>query len=121
MENTIFDNIIKYFDHLHDQTEMKLSPSTLKTFFSVFSQYFLHNNIGDLRKLCPIIYSNIKKWSKTHTTKQAATFTEEELELFYLMPNTPFVLQWKIWYVCMMAGANRGAELYYLKFKNLKD
>ena len=39
MENTIFDNIIKYFDHLHDQTEMKLSPSTLKTYFSDFSQY----------------------------------------------------------------------------------
>ncbi|KAJ1431441.1 hypothetical protein B484DRAFT_478939 [Ochromonadaceae sp. CCMP2298] len=90
-EKTLCKSMIKYFQELH---EAGYAPTTLRSKFSCIKKFYLHTGRGDLSLDCPIIESNLQKWDKTHTIKQARVFNKEDFVKLYALPITPTHALW---------------------------
>jgi hypothetical protein len=75
-EESLRKSLIAYMQELHDAGK---APTTLRSRYSIAKKFWLHTGRGDLNILTPIIESNLKKWDKDHTIKQAKVFTKAEL------------------------------------------
>jgi len=80
-------SVISYFDYLHDlksekkgkEHEARFAPTTLRSTFAMLKRFFLHTGRGQLEVDVPIIESNLSKWDKKHTVKQAKTFSKAQM------------------------------------------
>jgi hypothetical protein len=90
-EKTLCKSMIAYFQELHDAG---YAPTTLRSKFSCIKKFYLHTGRGDLSLDCPIIESNLHKWDKTHTIKQARVFKKEDFGKYctaYTLHNTQLI------------------------------
>ena len=62
------------------------------------------------KKQAPIIEKNITKWKKKTKTKQATTFTLEDLRNLYQISDTKETLLWKAYAIVSIAYGARGCE-----------
>lgn len=74
--NSLDDKLILYFKMKHEE---ETAPTTLRSWLSMFTKFWLHSGRGDLKAKLPIIEDSISKWEKTHTVKKSKTFTKEDL------------------------------------------
>lgn len=63
-----------YFEECH---VAGYAPTTLRGRFSALKKFWLHTARGDLSMEATLIESNLGKWDKMHTIKQACVFTKE--------------------------------------------
>ncbi|KAJ1401371.1 hypothetical protein B484DRAFT_437842, partial [Ochromonadaceae sp. CCMP2298] len=69
---------------------------------------------------CPIIESNLHKWDKLHTIKQARVFKKEDYVKLYALPITPTHALWHAFAAVGTAIAGRSCEISNLCFKDVK-
>jgi hypothetical protein len=81
-EESLCDSLVDYYQELHDAG---FAPTTLRSRYSITKKFFLHTGRGDLSVKTPIIESNLNKWDKAHTIKQARVFEKCNLGKILLL------------------------------------
>lgn len=83
----------RYFHVRHDETDedgnAKYAPTSLRSWLSVFRNYWQYTGLGDLRILAPLIEKDIGRWEKIYKCKKAAVFTKDQMgknKLQYVAP-----------------------------------
>jgi hypothetical protein len=74
-EDTLLGSMVSYF---HESHEGGYAPTTLRSRFSALKKFFLHTGRGNISITVPLIESNLSKWDKAHTVKQARVFKKED-------------------------------------------
>jgi hypothetical protein len=81
-DKNLKDSMLLYFTEKHEEKqndENRYCPTTLRSWLSMLTAFWKHTGRGDLKMQMPILEDNISKWERTHTTRKAKTFTEENL------------------------------------------
>lgn len=113
-----------YMRYLHD--EKKITAKSLWSRLShlrVFFQYCVTGEDGkvgiNLKRDCPEVEHCLKQWQKSEMSKQAATFTKEEVEKILSAPNDEVSLLQKAALILGLHGCLRRAEIRQLRFEHL--
>jgi hypothetical protein len=70
------ESLIEYIEKHHNNGT---SATTLNSWLSIFGKYWRYTGRGTLSVTVPILQDSLKKWTKTHKTKQASVFTKQDL------------------------------------------
>ena len=121
---TLEMKLIKYFDDARkmktDKGEDRYRATSFRSWLSVFCKFWKHCKFKELKTLVPALEDRIGKWEKLQNqSKQAKTFTGEELLTYYNMPNTPENLVDKVYAVIAISFAARGIEVTSVNFENV--
>ena len=87
---------------------------------AILKAFYLHSGRGDLKLNIPILQTNITKWGKSFTTKQAKVFTKQELKAYHDFPDTPESLLKKIHAVVSVGVSGRETEVISLEFGDFR-
>mmetsp|Transcript_17937 Transcript_17937/g.39767 ORF Transcript_17937/g.39767 Transcript_17937/m.39767 type:complete len:295 (+) Transcript_17937:134-1018(+) len=82
-EETLSENVGKYFEHERDVNKRK--SSTLRSRFSALKIFFLHTGRREITKEQTLVESNFAKWNKVDTTKQSAVFLKEHYGTYFFL------------------------------------
>jgi hypothetical protein len=75
-KRTMEESLIEYIEKHHNNGT---SATTLNSWLSIFGKYWRYTGRGTLSVTVPILQDSLKKWTKTHKTKQASVFTKQDL------------------------------------------
>lgn len=78
--DSLEEKLVKYFNNKYEEEDT--APTSLRSWLSIFTKFWLHTGRGDLKTKLPIIEANLNKWEKEHKVKKAKTFTKEDLITF---------------------------------------
>ena len=70
------ENLNRYFEYSHllllnEENKPRYAPTTMRTWYSMFQKYWLHNAKEDLHTKVPIIDSDLIKWPKGYEETKA--------------------------------------------------
>ena len=121
---TLEMKLLKYFDDARklksEKGEDHYRATSFRSWLSVFCKFWKHCKFKDLKSLAPALEDRIGKWEKMQSqSKQAKTFTGEELLAYYNMPNTPKNLVDKVYAVIAIMFAARGIEATSVTFEDV--
>ena len=113
---TLEMKLVNYFNDARAQTNPDGSPRyrarTFRSWLSVFSKFWKHCKLKDLKTLVPTLEDKIGKWEKKQTeVKQAKCFSREQLTTFFEMPTTVDNLLDKAYAAIALSFAARGAKV----------
>ena len=116
--------LLKYFDDArklkNEKGEDHYRATSFRSWLSGFCKFWKHCKFKDLKSLAPALEDRIGKWEKLQSqSKQAKTFTGEELLAYYNMPNTPENLVDKVYAVIAISFAARGIEATSVNFEDV--
>eukprot|EP01034_Spumella_vulgaris_P021625 gene21625-27664_t len=123
MDDDMTKSLIDYFIAKHDEKdlnkELRYSPTTLRSWLSIFAAFYLHSGRGDLKMLCPIIEVHINNWQKGYKKRKARAFKKDELVQLHNLPDSELTLLWKAYSAIGCAFAGRGCEIHTLTYDSL--
>lgn len=103
-----------------EKGEDRYRATSFRSWLSIFCKFWKHCKFKDLKSLAPTLEDRIGKWEKLQNqSKQAKTFTCEELLAYYNLPNTPENLVDKVYAVIAISFAARGIEVTSVDFENV--
>jgi integrase len=113
---TLEMKLVNYFNDAKAQTNPDGSPryraTTFRSWLSIFTKFWRHCKLKDLKALVPTLEDKIGKWEKKQIeVKQAKCFSREQLTSFFEMPTTVDNLLDKAYAAIALSFAARGAEV----------
>ena len=113
----------EYFVEVHD-TEVdgnpKYAPNHFRPMGSIFRAFWNHSGKGELKRLAPIIFTNINHWEAGYEEKHAPSFEKDQILEFLNTRNyTADHLWWGAYCIIAKAYAARSGEPCMTGFEQL--